>query len=254
MIDPRHEEQAALSALGWLDDPAGLERAAARDPEVARTMQEFSNLAALLAYDTPQVLPPPQLREQILAALGPASAPALAPARTRSAAPHREPSRLLRFPRIALLPYALAACLMGIALFQAALILLLDHRLDASRVPASHRDPFAGVQMVDLAPQGDHGAAKCMVAWNGKTSTGMLAMSDMPAPPAGSDYQLWVLDPSKPAPVSAGVIPHGVRSQHFVAGEVKMPGRPGFAISMEPAGGRSEPTPGQILFAVAPSP
>jgi hypothetical protein len=28
MIDPRLEEQAALAALGWSNDPAGLDRAA----------------------------------------------------------------------------------------------------------------------------------------------------------------------------------------------------------------------------------
>ena len=105
-----------------------------------------------------------------------------------------------------------------------------------------------------ISPQGDHGDAKVMVAWNGKTCCGMLSMANMPAAPAGSDYQLWVLDPSKPAPLTAGVVPRGVRSQHFVADQVHMPGRPGFALSLEPQGGRPTPTAGAILFAVAPSP
>jgi anti-sigma-K factor RskA len=250
MIDPRHEELAALAALGWQEDPAALEAAAGRDPEVAHARRQFDEVAAQLAYAAPQVEPPPGLRAQVLGALGPAPAAALYRApRLREAS-----SRGFRFPRFALVPYALAACLMGIALFQAALILLLDHQLDTTRAAPPHHDPFSGMQLVDLAPQGDHGDAKVMVAWNGKTSSGMLSMDDMPDPPAGNDYQLWVLDPSKPAPINAGVIPHGARSQHFIAGEVTMPGRPGFAISMEPAGGRSEPTPGAILFAVAPSP
>ena len=249
MIDPRDEELAALAALGWQEDPAALEAAAGRDPEVAQARREFDEVAAQLAYAAPQVEPPPGLRGQIMAALGPAPAAAL----YRAARP-REASRGFRFPRFALVPYALAACLMGIALFQAALILLLDNQLDATRASLPHHDTLAGVDLVDLAPQGDHGDAKVMVAWNGKTCCGMLSMANMPDAPAGSDYQLWVLDPSKPAPVNAGVVPRGVRSQHFIAGEVHMPGRPGFAISMEPAGGRSEPTPGAILFAVAPSP
>jgi anti-sigma-K factor RskA len=248
MIDPLLEEQAALAALGWAADPAGLERAASRNAELAEAIRSYAEAGAMLACDTQQVEPPPQLREQILAALGPA------PAVARAAAPRPGKSRVLRFPRLALVPYALAACLMGLALFQAALILLLDNRLDASRQVSPHHDPFTGMQLVDLAPQGDHGNAKVMVAWNGTTSSGMLSMSNMPAPPPGQDYQLWVLDPSKPAPVNAGVIPRGTQAQHFIAGEVKMPGRPGFAVSMEPAGGSAQPTLSNILFAVAPSP
>jgi hypothetical protein len=245
MIDQRLEEQAALAPLGWSKDPAGLDRAADKVPELADAVREYTDAAALLAYDAPQFEPPRALREHILGLLGPQVA-----AEPKKAAP-----RLLHFPRLPMtMTYALAACLMGIALFQAALILLLDSRLDsASTQPAAHANPFAGMQLVDLAPQGDHGAAKIMVAWNSKSGTGMVSMSDMPPPPPGNDYQLWVLDPSKPAPVSAGVVPRGASTQHFIAGEVHMP-RPGFAVSLEPAGGRSEPTSGAILFAVAPSP
>jgi anti-sigma-K factor RskA len=152
------------------------------------------------------------------------------------------------------MPYAIAACLMGLALLQTGLILLLDHRLELASAPAPHRDSFNGMELVDLAPQGDHGNAKIMVAWNAKTGSGMVSMSDMPDAPPGHDYQLWVLDPTKPAPMNAGIIPHGVHSQHFIAGAVTAPGRPGFAVSMEPAGGRDLPTQGAILFAVAPSP
>jgi hypothetical protein len=245
MIDPRLEEQAALAPLGWSKDPAGLDRAADKVPELGDAVREFADAAAMLAYDAPQFEPPLALRGHIMGLLGPQVA-----AEPKKAAP-----RLLQFPRMpATMTYALAACLMGIALFQAALILMLDSRLDSARTqPVAHTNPFAGTQLVDLAPQGDHGDARIMVAWNSKSSSGMVSMSDMPPAPAGSDYQLWVLDPSKPGPVSAGVVPRGVSTQHFIAGEVHMP-RPGFAVSLEPAGGRSEPTTGAILFAVAPSP
>jgi anti-sigma-K factor RskA len=246
MIDPRLEEQAALAPLGWSKDSAGLDRVAATDPEVAEALYEFADAAAMLAYDAPQLEPPPALRARILELLGPQVAFEPKP---------RSTLRLLHFPRMPMtMTYALAACLMGIALFQAALILLLDSRLDSIRMaPVTRTNPFSGVQLVDLAPQGDHGDAKIMVAWNPKTRCGMVSMDDMPPPPAGSDYQLWVLDPSQPAPVNAGVVPRGATSQHFTVDGVHMP-RPGFAVSLEPAGGRPEPTSGEILFAVAPSP
>jgi anti-sigma-K factor RskA len=238
------EEKAALAALGWSENPAALERAAAQDPALAQAMREFADAAGMLAYDANQFEPPRALRGRIMELLGPQVA----------VEPKPKPSlRLFQFPSIPrTMTYALAACLMGIALFQAALILMLDSRLDSFRAIASaHPNPFTGVQLVDLAPQGDHGDAKIMVAWNAKTRSGMVSMSDMPPPPPGNDYQLWVLDPSKPAPVSAGVVPRGATTEHFVVSDVEMP-RPGFAVSLEPAGGRSQPTTGQILFAVAP--
>ena len=247
MIDPRLEEQAALAALGWADDPAGLDAAAARDAEVAAEMRAYADVAAGLIFDAPFRAPPSALRGRLLAALGPEAAPV-------SEQKRKSLLRLPSFPQLPIMPYAVAACLMALALLQAGLILLLDQRLDSLHAPAPHRDPFAGMQLVDLAPQGDHGAAKVMVAWNPKTSSGMLSMDRMPEAPAGRDYQLWVLDPSKPAPVSAGVVPRGVASHPFIASEVRMPGRPGFAISLEQAGGSPRPTPDGILFAVAPSP
>jgi anti-sigma-K factor RskA len=90
-----------------------------------------------------------------------------------------------------------------------------------------------------------------MVAWDPHMHRGMITMENMPAPPPGHDYQLWVLDPSAPAPISAGLLHMEPGGQKFQMQPMATPG-PGFAISLEPAGGRSEPTPGAILFAVAP--
>jgi anti-sigma-K factor RskA len=74
-------------------------------------------------------------------------------------------------------------------------------------------------------------------------------LQDLLAAPAGHDYQLWVLDPNALGPISAGLIT-GARS--FDAQQITTD-NPGFAISLEPAGGSPEPT-GPILFAVAPGP
>jgi anti-sigma-K factor RskA len=243
MIDPRWDEQAALAPLGWTDDPAALNRASAQDPEIAEAVREYAEVAALLSGDAPQHAPPTALRRRILENLdGPL--PVLA----------GQGASLFQFRR--LLPYALAACLMGLVLVQTGIIMHLHKRLNAARDVAVastvHRDMPSGMELTDLAPQGDHGKAKVMVAWDPQRGTGMVSMDDMPPPPPGHDYQLWVLDPSKKMPVNAGVVARGVRSQHFIAGEVHMKGCPGFAISLEPAGGMPTPT-GTILFAVAPS-
>jgi anti-sigma-K factor RskA len=252
MIDPRLEEQAALAALGWSDDAAGLDRAAQQDPELAGEMAAYADAAAALTFHAPFHAPPAALRARLIAALGPEPAPAPAPARKTKPLSHMFP--LPSLPRLAVMPYAIAVCLMGLALLQGGLILLLDQRLDSLHTPPVHHDPLAGVQLIDLVPQGDHGDAKVMVAWNPKMCCGMLTLDKMPDAPPGHDYQLWVLDPSKPAPVNAGVVLRGAASQHFEAADVHMSGRPGFAISLEQAGGSPAPTVGGILFAVAPSP
>jgi len=243
MIDPRWDEQAALAPLGWTDDPAALDRASAQDPEITEVLRDYAEVAALLSGDAPQHAPPTALRRRILENLdGPL------PVLTGQGA------SLFRFRR--LLPYALAVCLMGLVLFQTVMITHLHKRLNTARAVAVastvHRDMPSSMVLADLAPQGDHGKAKVMVAWDPQRCCGMISMDDMPPPPPGHDYQLWVLDPSNKTPVNAGVLARGMRSQHFIAGVVQPKGRPGFAISLEPAGGMPTPT-GTILFAVAPS-
>jgi anti-sigma-K factor RskA len=247
MIDPRWDEQAALAALGWADDPAALDRASTQDMEIAETMRDYAEVVALLSGDAPQHAPPAALRRRILENLdGPL--PVLA----------GQGARVFQFRRVLpyVLPYVLAVCLMGLVLFQTVLILNLHRRLNAAHAVAMaatvHHDMPPAMELADLAPQGDHGKAKVMVAWDPQRCCGMVTMDDMPPPPPGHDYQLWVLDPSKKTPVNAGVVARGVKSQHFIAGEVRMNGRPGFAVSLEPAGGMPTPT-GTILFAVAPS-
>ena len=87
------------------------------------------------------------------------------------------------------------------------------------------------------------------VAWDPNRNRGLFAMQSLPAAPAGHDYQLWLLDPAAPAPVSAGVV---TASRSFDVAKVSTP-TPGFAVSLEPGGGSPAPT-GPILFAVAPGP
>jgi hypothetical protein len=90
--------------------------------------------------------------------------------------------------------------------------------------------------------------ARVFVAWDGSNHRGSIALQDFPLTPAGHDYHLWVLDPNAPSPLSAGVL---TGSRVFEVGACSMP-RPGFAITLEPAGGSAAPTP-PILFAVAPA-
>lgn len=81
--------------------------------------------------------------------------------------------------------------------------------------------------------------SEMLVVWDQKRSQGVVMLDKMPKVEAGQDYQLWVVDPSKPAPVSAGVVTvdaKGFAKTTFkpvetVTGEAK------FAISVEKKGG-----------------
>jgi anti-sigma-K factor RskA len=151
------------------------------------------------------------------------------------------------------LPYLIAACLMGLAISQARQILDLNAQLLAARTDATRlreSNALAGLLLATLQPKdASYASAQIIVAWDAYQHRGVIATQNLSAPPTGHDYQLWVLDPTALAPVSAGLL---TGSRPFLAKPVSAPNS-GFAISLEPAGGSPEPT-GPILFAVAPGP
>ena len=241
--DPsRLEEGAALHSLGLLDQAGrdALLAAARRDPEAGRLVAEFEETAALLAHAAPGIQPPPALRLKILRAL-----------------PAREATSKI-IPFAAWIPYAIAACLMILGVAEARRIADLKTQVrsehtqlvakseEAARL--NQRNALIGLRLATLeAKDATYAASKIMVAWDPGRHQGVVAMENLPNPPDGRVYQLWVLDPGAAAPVSAGLISG---SRTFAVTPVTT-SSPGFAISLEPAGGRPEPT-GPILFAVAP--
>jgi anti-sigma-K factor RskA len=150
-------------------------------------------------------------------------------------------------------PYVIAACLMILGVSQARQILdlksqLLAARTDATRLRESNALTDLRLAMLETK-DASYTSSQIMVAWDSYQHRGVVAMENLPASPAGHDYQLWVLDPAAEAPISAGLL---TTSRPFTVQPVSTP-RPGFAISLEPGGGSPEPT-GPILFAVAPGP
>ena len=154
-------------------------------------------------------------------------------------------------------PYAIAACLMILGISQAWQILdlrsqLLAARADATRLRESNALTglrLARLEARDAAPDASYALSQIIVGWDPYPHRGVVAMQNLPPPPAGNDYQLWVLDPAAEAPISAGLI---TGSRPFTVKPVSTQ-NPGFAISLEPSGGSSVLT-GPILFAVAPGP
>ncbi len=83
--------------------------------------------------------------------------------------------------------------------------------------------------------------AGAMVLWDADQGVGMLNVRNLPPAPAGKDYQLWVVDPSRPTPYSGGVFKTNADGTAQIifkpspSGKVKADK---FAISLEPEGGR----------------
>jgi anti-sigma-K factor RskA len=161
----------------------------------------------------------------------------------------REASQIIPFAPWA--PHAIAACLMALGIFQAWQIVTLKAQLLAARADAARlreSNALVGLRLAMLeAKDASYASSTIMVAWDPYQHQGVVAMQNLPAPPAGHAYQLWVLDPAAEAPVNAGLL---TGSRPFIVKPVSTP-NPGFAISLEPGEGSPEPT-GPILFAVAP--
>jgi anti-sigma-K factor RskA len=151
------------------------------------------------------------------------------------------------------IPYAIAACLMILGISQVRQIMVLQSQLLAARVDAARlreSNALAGLRLARLEVRdAAYASSQIIVAWDPYRHRGVVAMQNLPSPPAGHNYQLWVLDPAAEAPLSAGLM---TGSRMFTVTPVSTP-NPGFAISLEPGGGSPEPT-GPILFAVAPGP
>jgi anti-sigma-K factor RskA len=247
MSNPHLEELAALLALDLLDEAERREllEAAARDPETEQLVREFAETAAALALDTPQVAPPPGLKREIISALPSDGA-------------------ITRFS--SWVAYAIAAGFMLLGILDTWWIYSLRADLLATRgnlqsrqwqvTEDSERQGLADIRVIPLdthdpaTKDPTFAAAKIAVAWNSRLHQGIVTLRNLPPPPTGHDYQLWVLDPGALAPVSAGLLAASGGSQRFTV-TPPTTDNIGFAVSLEPAGGRPEPT-GPILFAVAP--
>jgi hypothetical protein len=158
-------------------------------------------------------------------------------------------------------PYFAAALLIVLGLLEAWRMVALENELGAARATlrawqgeaaeAAARASLTGCRLSLLEPRDPaYAQAKVAVAWNGQLHEGMVALEALPPAPTGSAYQLWVLDPHEPAPLSGGLLSTGGGGQHFSVHALQTE-EPGFAVSLEPAKGSVEPT-GALILALAP--
>jgi anti-sigma-K factor RskA len=112
------------------------------------------------------------------------------------------------------------------------------------------KDILAQTQIAVLGSQlKDRPQAVAVSLWNQERQDGLLVVENLPVLETGKDYQLWVLDPSIAAPVSAGVF------KVDAEGKVRISFKPNqtianaakFAVSLEKEGGVLSPTMDQIV-------
>jgi hypothetical protein len=165
--------------------------------------------------------------------------------------PGEQPARTVIYTRW--IPYLVAASLMALGIGLGFQVAILKKELAASTTDADHlrrSNALIGLHLAWLeAKDPTYASSRIMIAWDPNENQGVIAVDALPPAPSGQAYQLWVLDPNALTPVNAGIV---TGNRAFHTGVISVD-NPGFAISLEPAGGSATPT-GNVLFAIAPGP
>lgn len=123
-------------------------------------------------------------------------------------------------------------------------------RLTAEVAALKEQEQQSQLQIATLQSKvWEYRKSEMLVVWDQKRGQGVVMLEKMPKVESDKDYQLWVVDPHKPNPVSAGVVT--VDSKGSVKATFKpveaVTGEAKFALSVEKKGGvpKSE---GQLLM------
>ena len=126
----------------------------------------------------------------------------------------------------------------------------LEEALQVLQIAGIDRFNNAKIAIMQPTPDGPLGTIGAAV-WLAQDQRGLIALEKLPpvTNPAAQSYQLWLIDPNSPSPVSAGVFlpdASGTVRFPFTAASVRTVER--FAVSIEPKGGAPRPT-GKIVLA-----
>ena len=256
MIDELKQELLVDYLLNELD-PASAERVRAEisaDPELREFVRETEEAYASIAFAIPRIPAPAGIPERILES-------------ERGATPSQLPaprSNIVWF----VIPWAVAACL-AIAcvvlsldrtnlqneLAQAGRELLVlqqkNARAELELATLQKKNALAEMKIMMLKAQVEaFESATAVVVWDKDRKIGVLQLDKLPPAGPGKDYQLWVIDPKIPQPVSAGVFTvsnnGSMRTDFWPRSPVQSASA--FAISLEKAGGAPKPE-GEIILA-----
>ena len=259
MISETQQEQGTLYALGLLDadEAAAFEREIAVDPQLRELVRELRETAASLAEVTnePYVSPPAELRDRVLRTIAAEAMPAAATGAAANGA-RVVPGKIV-YPRFAWVPWAIAALLLGCSVLLALDRAGLQREVASARRLAERPAPtpanaLSQVAFCELEPTPDAPVRpRAAVLWDAAQRRGVLRISQLAAPAAGKDYQLWTVEAGSKSPVNAGVVHLDAEGGADVAFQPDViPGDNkvvALALSVEKAGG-SPTNQGPILF------
>lgn len=228
-------------ALDAIDD---LERVAFErhlaDCDACRTEADELRETATRMADSTWSVPPPRLREEVLATIG----------RTRQLGPgeaarperdaHAAVSRWRRFTA-----GAAAAAILAAGAGAATWSVQEQRVRDQSAVAAAAQLEQARIQAVLASPdlvvrsQPMTGGGKVTVAFSAARKSSVVSVAANTSPGSDRSFQMWTIRGTA-APVNAGVMPAGEKSALAIVDD--LPGNDVFAVSVEKAGGAEQPT------------
>ena len=123
-------------------------------------------------------------------------------------------------------------------------------QVEADLTSLRKRNALAEVKIMMLQAQvAAFESARAVVVWDKEQKNGILQLDKMPPAGPGKDYQLWVIDPKNPQPVSAGLVTVAnngpIQTSFWPRGPIQSASA--FAISLEKAGGAPKPE-GKIIL------
>lgn len=228
------QENAALYALDAMtpSERAEFLKQIADDKELAELVVEMRDAAALVAYSATSSEPRPGMKSELMRALSISSS-----SNQNASNPSRTLVKESKPSAQNWIPWTLAA---GFAIFAGVLwgtgknsqalsgeisrqrtlieemfgrIAKLEKSLAEKNaiIAASTRPPdhLPQVQLATLS-SATNPAHLGSVMWDASAQRGFLHVRGLPATPAGQDYQLWIIEPGKASPVSAGVFRVGM--------------------------------------------
>lgn len=236
----RIEELAALHALDLLEgeDVVLFENELRTNPEAREIFAHYKDTSELLPLSIEQFDPPAGLEDRIFAALP--DQPSKGPARP-------EPVVEFAKPSVNWLPWALAASLALACLFIAADNFKQREKIANIPPPSTVDSLYVAVlgSLIENSPD-----ATAVAVWDANRQEGVLTASNLPAISEEEDYQLWIIVPENPAPISAGVfnVADDGTARYAFRPESGSPTEGVFAISREPRGGSPQPQ-GPVVLA-----
>lgn len=259
MISERHEELAALYALGLLEGPErdAFEAELRGNAELADFTRALTETASSIALTPPPAMPPPALKQRILDALPPSP-------------PEAVSTSAIHWGTV--VPWGLAASLVfgliwlgreNMELRTQNEALATDRRLTeialrSAKNELTERSLVAETMINNLGRQlrrsedlarlkvsalaslaGNTKEAQAIAVWDPDAQAGLLTFDKMPVIADNQDYQIWVVDPAYPNPVNGGVFTVDKDGRASLAFKPDQPVRQAaaFAISLEKKGG-----------------